>query len=422
MDCVSGELLIYRVRRCREIDKEVLLGWFRKLIVQIEQYHRCQNNRCYRYVNPYSVLITEEDDVFLLDLEAESNLFVLKSMQKRAMRDHFVKPIIHIKESTKLSLDLYGYGKTIQFVLASMNVTPALTRWEEYRLAKIIEKCLDENPKKQYENLKQVEKELPSVRKGGERKFRKRSMIVMGLLLAGVVSFTLFYRREDKNEQKNEIQTETEEYTENKKQTEGKKETESAETDTENISEEYESNGPTDGLDSAKETVNVIEQYLLRNTVKDNREVIREGEVLRRDVLRYLAAAYDREGLKEQAIQTYEMLCRVENQPDYLETAYLRKIVLEREIYPGEMDAVSTGNEAVERFPESEELAQKYAEAVWESAELSEEEKTEIIEPLAEKFVVIKESEYYKKRETEEQSEKQSEESEKTEESEEQSP
>ncbi len=191
MDCVQGELLIYRIKRCPEMEKSVLFSWMRQLATQIEQYHRCRNNKCYRYINPYSVLVTRDDKILLLDLEAESNAFVMKSMQKRAMRSHFVKPIVHIKENSRISLDLYGYSKTIQFLLASTYVAPALTCLEKRRLLKMIEKCLNENSKKQYEDMKQVEKELPYVKEVKEQKSRKGHMTGIAMLFLGFLLFVL---------------------------------------------------------------------------------------------------------------------------------------------------------------------------------------------------------------------------------------
>lgn len=388
MDCVPGELLIYRVRRYPEIEKEILFSWIKQLIIQIELYHRCRNNESYRYINPYTVLVTKNDDILLLDMDAQSNKFVLKSMQKRAMREHFVKPAVHIKENTRIALDLYGYAKTMQFILASMKVSPVLTRWEEYRLARIIEKCLSENPKRQYEDLKQVEKELPAIRRMADGRFRRMGIAVITVLLLGAGLYTCFGRWENGKKQEEQLQTENIEH---------------IGSDTENITQESvsEAAGPADGLDMAEEKVHAMEQYLLRNTAKDDKEVIRQGEELHREILRFLAAAYDREQSKERALQAYRDLCVLEDQMEYLEDAYTRRIVLERELYPMENLAVETGKEAMERFPASEQLAKDYAETVAVYTGLDQEEKSAILQPLVERFPIIRKSESYMKWESE---------------------
>lgn len=174
MDCVPGQLLIYRVQQYPDMEKGKVLEWVRKLEEQLELYHRCKNDQPYRYLNPYSVLVTRDEDIALLDLEAQSNEFVLRNMQKQAMRNHFVRPIVHIKENKRQFLDLYGYGKTVQFILANVRVRPALTRGEEHRLARVIERCTCENPKKQFVELEQVKKELPVARERDFDIWKKR--------------------------------------------------------------------------------------------------------------------------------------------------------------------------------------------------------------------------------------------------------
>lgn len=161
MDCRAGSLLAYRLKNPCTIKKENVFNWFKMLAFELEKYHRCNNDRCYRFLNPYSILVTPDDKIMLLDLNAQSNAFVLKNMQRPAMREHFVKPVIHLRENTRLSLDIYGLGKTMQYILAYTEPDISLTKREVYVLSGIIEKCLGENPRKKYDSLKQIQKDLP---------------------------------------------------------------------------------------------------------------------------------------------------------------------------------------------------------------------------------------------------------------------
>lgn len=185
MDCIPGRLLVYRMQDADGPAKDEVFRWFGMLAGELEKYHRCKRDQCYRYLNPYSVLVTAENKIFLLDLSAESNGFVLQNMQKPAMREHFVKPVIHIKENTRLSMDLYSLGKTMQFILARAEPVITLSRREEYLLSGIIEKCLGENPKKKYVNLKEVLKELPKVssKKYEIQKKQKKSVLIIGAIV-----------------------------------------------------------------------------------------------------------------------------------------------------------------------------------------------------------------------------------------------
>lgn len=184
MDCVKGRLLVHRLNDRQGITKEIIFNWFAMLAGELEKCHRCRKDQCYRYLNPYSVLVTDEEKILLLDLSAASNGFVLKNMQKPAMREHFVKPIIHIRENTKMALDFYGLGKTIQFILARTEAYIPLSKIEGYLLAGVIEKCLGENPKKKFDSLRQIQKELPKIYHNNNKKQKKGTILIMlGIVL-----------------------------------------------------------------------------------------------------------------------------------------------------------------------------------------------------------------------------------------------
>lgn len=195
--------MIYRVRDNPQITKEQLFTWFGQLLEQVIQYHRCHDDQNYRYINPYSVLVARDGKLLLLDLEAESNGFVMRNLQKRAMRTHFVKPVVHITEGSGDLLDLYGYGKTIQFILANTNVEPSLSKFQENKLERIINKCLNESKGKQYKELKEVEKELPVINEKRKWKDKKDWMFaviaVIGIIFTAI-SWIFVHRLTQKQE------------------------------------------------------------------------------------------------------------------------------------------------------------------------------------------------------------------------------
>ncbi len=379
MDYVSGELLIYRLKRCPEIEKTLLFEWMRELLHQLEQFHRCRSNQSYRYVNPYSVLVTAEGKLLLLDLEAESNEFVLRNMQKRSMREHFVKPVIYIRENTKISLDLYGYAKTIQFILANVHVEPSLTPREENRLEKIIDKCLCKNSKKQYEDLKQVQRDLPSAQskhwKSG-KKIQKKWLLLLVSAIGLIAILFIVYAGITRNEVKKQALQEQngnakKELAEPQNQNHEKpREIEDMtglldgmEEDQEQIDKKMNrAEAVPDGMEELTDNVDVLQKYMLRNTTQDNQEIIERGEILKRELFRYLAAAYDREDMKEKALEAYQELCKTEEKEELLEAVYLRRIALEME--QSKEKAFETGKEALSRIPDSEILAEKALEVL----------------------------------------------------------
>ncbi len=63
------------------------------------------------------------------------------------------------KES--VGLDIYGFGRTVQYLLSESDVEPYLTRKEESKLKKIISRCLDRNSKKSFQNVSEIQKIIP---------------------------------------------------------------------------------------------------------------------------------------------------------------------------------------------------------------------------------------------------------------------
>lgn len=356
LDCVEGTLLIYRVQRGDVLEKNLVFDWFRQLVQQLELFYRSGAGRYYRYLNPYSVLVTVDEKIMLLDMEAQSNDFVIRNMQKRAMRNHFVKPVMQIRDDTKMAADLFGLGKTIQFTLACTEVHPSLTPVEEFRLSKIIQKCIVADPQKRYQDLRQTLKDIPKGRKQNQGiVFDKRVLLSAAVLvIICIVAVRMFTMENASAEPEKE---------ENVQDTYGELDAgEVAVQDEEPV--ELGKEAPEDGMES-------LRQAFLENTKEGNEMVISEGERLKDEILYYLALAYDREGQCDAAILTYEMLCESQSTDIVLEQAFYRKAILERENEQLEQ-AKATCESGLEKFPESQKLQEVLEEL--KEAETNEEE------------------------------------------------
>ena len=160
MDYLMGDLLLNRIKKNSLVKKDIFFHWLVQLLEQLELFHRYGNQEVYRYLNPYSMMVTQENQVFLLDLEAKENEFVLKNLQMRGMRQHFLEPFLEDEQREKESVDIFCVGKIIQFILAQGQIEPRLSKTEEQRFAFLIEKCLNHTHKKHYKNLVQIKKDL----------------------------------------------------------------------------------------------------------------------------------------------------------------------------------------------------------------------------------------------------------------------
>ena len=89
-DCLEGCLLIYYLQEHECIGKGQLFSWFLQLWKSLYDYQR-SNGMNYGCLTPYSVLVVGEAGLFLLDPVGEENGFIIKRMQQRAVRNHFIK-------------------------------------------------------------------------------------------------------------------------------------------------------------------------------------------------------------------------------------------------------------------------------------------------------------------------------------------
>ena len=66
-------------------------------------------------MNPYGIVLSDEGEVLFLDTESRENAEVMKQMQKRAVRSHFIRPVYEMDTSAAESLICLDTG--IRFVL-----------------------------------------------------------------------------------------------------------------------------------------------------------------------------------------------------------------------------------------------------------------------------------------------------------------
>jgi tetratricopeptide (TPR) repeat protein len=383
MDVVKGELLVNKVKTTPDLTKATVFSWFHSLLGQMIQYHKCYKNRSYRYLNPYSVVITEENEIYLLDIDASSNHFVLKNLQTPSMREHFLKTTIQPTEENKIRYDIYCFGKTMQYILASLEPVLSLSKMEESRLFHLVEKCFENHPKKSYENFAQVKRDLRCAKiKTGNHSFvstnkKLKIILIVTLVLIvfnvifGVALNAIFPSTDNRRvDEESHNSTAVNEVHQNGDGSEGdlaeaKSEFENkGDNDKENVEllqegvrdvsdddkmqgaeqqmidddgkEGSAGNREEDSLDeilrSLDEDMNQLFEYLHHNDKESNQKIISHGEEMELTILRGLAMAYDREGYYELAISAYGRLIGIENREEHLERVTLRKMKLEEEL------------------------------------------------------------------------------------------
>ena len=185
-DIVKGKPLIVWLKYHAHITKEQFYEWARQIIADLDHFHRCRGNPCYQYVNPYSVIVGEDRKVYLLDLASKEQEDMMHLMQRRYVRENFLSPENQYYQKSEEKEDIYGFGKTIQYVLSSVELEPELKFLESVRIQKIITRCLDKQGKKRYQKLSDLSGQFTlSEKRNGSKKimYAMVALAVIGLLV-----------------------------------------------------------------------------------------------------------------------------------------------------------------------------------------------------------------------------------------------
>lgn len=196
-DYVRGKPLIQWLKYHPEISKEQLLGWVRDILRDLDCFHQSQGFPAYQYVNPYSMIISEEMKIYLLDPGGKGHEELLHIMQRKMVREHFLSPDNQFYQKSDVAEDIYGFGKSLQYLIASVEVIPSWSRKEEKKLRKIISKCLNQKSKKSYKTVREISGKFPKrtiVNNKKTKKINKRIINVGTVLLIAVISAALTAR------------------------------------------------------------------------------------------------------------------------------------------------------------------------------------------------------------------------------------
>ena len=170
-DYVKGVTLYRWIQLHEEIEKDTLEQWILKLIQQLNLFQKQKGNPRYKYLNPYTLIITEEDDITLL--YPEENIPCLRGEIAKKFQ----------LENANQDVDLYCLGRTIQFIMAHIKCAPNLKKREEIKLLIFVKKCLENTHKKQ---LKQYNKNRT-----------KRIIILLGAIFS-LIGIIFLPKKEEK--------------------------------------------------------------------------------------------------------------------------------------------------------------------------------------------------------------------------------
>lgn len=104
------------------------------------------------------------------------------------MREYFLPREDAYYQRASIALDIYGIGKTYQYLLSETEQEPPLTKREIIKLQKLISKCLDRHSKQVFQKVSDIQKYIPECKTSEHRK----NKIFPAVTLLAVVSAVIF--------------------------------------------------------------------------------------------------------------------------------------------------------------------------------------------------------------------------------------
>ena len=211
MDYIEGESLFYKIQNSVQFSKAQLFKWLNELCMQLEYYHKYKHH-AYQYLNPYTIIITKDHRIRLLNMDSKENEDILIYIQKAVIKDLFYYQ--SNSKRNKIYTDYYSLGKLLQFLLSSGDFTPRLKVRETRIFSTIIQKCLSDDSENQFQNMKQLQKKFPKVKEVSKKnskelckksvKNKKSILIMFSVVMIGVIGYLsssqLFNRDQNKIE------------------------------------------------------------------------------------------------------------------------------------------------------------------------------------------------------------------------------
>lgn len=409
-ECQKGCILPRWLKYHPCVEKKEMFEMIGSIVRQLGQIHRCPNYPCYQYVNPYSMIMSEDKKLYFLDLNAKRNLEQLRIVQRRTIREHFLPPEEPYYQRASVELDIYGLGKTIQYLLSEAETDPLLTKSEEIKFQKIISQCLNRHSKKSFHNVSEIQKMIPECKKLKKNKGKVRKIvltIMAGVILSGSViagkgdgeSIEKVEKSTKESKQEMSVQDEIlnlelgriyflelENYEKSKVYFENVKQSKLAESMaviSESMSGDIQEEKLRKALESAEnelllqENMNqqdkaeyyqcVLRGYSILDEKTDAENVIRIGEICLKleildketEILGLTAAAYERLEKYEEAGFWYEEQLKCEEEAETKEEIYKKAVTLYEQAGQRE-HALELCRSGIEEFKQSSELRTIY--------------------------------------------------------------
>lgn len=442
-ECKKGCILPRWLKYHPTISKKEMFDIIASIVKQIGQIHRCPGCSCYQYVNPYSIIVSEDRKIYFLDMNSKGNINYLRIAQRRMIREHFLPPDEPYYQKASVELDIYGIGKMVQYLLSEAEPEPSITKSEEIKFQKIISRCLNRHSKKSFHDVSEIQKKLPRYKQSGKNVRTNKAVV---FLMTGIIVLSIFLYgtvaecpKKEQNEKKSEqlpaVQDEKlnlelgrlyflelENYEKSKEYFAKVKKNKLAE-NMSVISECLSDNGQIYKLRKALENTEneillleesskekseyyqcILRGYCVLSEESDAENVIRIGEICLEDenvtrkseIMGSVALAYERLGKEEAAGAMYKEQLEFEEETGAKEEIYKKAATVYENAGHVE-DALEIYREGIKEFGQSEELRTGYIRTLLKDPDMDRKMCIQIIKEQLEECSEMGEAEEFQK-------------------------
>lgn len=188
LDYVEGITLYDWVNKHQEIDKQVLDKWLKELYQQLVFFHRQKGMPEYGKLTPYNIVVMRKNQIALM-ANKESNH--VRSLDK-----------FFSINSVEQNVDVYCFGKIIQYIMAHIQCKPRLTILEEFKLQRLVKRCLETNPKIQCRDILTIHSNLKQNLKWNKKLGVIIAVIFLIIGILGLGRGNIFSKEDDKTTEK----------------------------------------------------------------------------------------------------------------------------------------------------------------------------------------------------------------------------
>lgn len=282
MDYVEGDLLSTYLQKDKSMSKKNFLQLVSNIAKELEGLEKSSATEYIPYLTPFHIVVKEDQSVAFLKQTEKYNEKIEK----------FVDAFLPADGSMNY---FYSYGRILQFILAKIKLRPRMSKLQEYRIRRIISKCMEVKSQKRFHSSKELVACLGNVKK------RRKTFVISGIIIVTAVLGISVSQRMELQES-----IELDAYHQLQAFMEGKMEKSGAEI--ENILAIYENENESLGLAEREWLINVCYRM---NTDYSRQLLMKHGEILMKELSakrELLANLYLDNGELEKAIKEYEIL------------------------------------------------------------------------------------------------------------------